>query len=487
MRKLYYWLVCYLLLTSIPAHSFYTQYYQLCAQYLVAGQQVYAAQSRWWFDQFRQVKLITPRPWQGRALTDLEFLQGEKEQSTTGIMRSVEDPIFATRIYFTGTGTPQDLEGIPVVKEDARALVIFLPGAGTEGASGADFNYKANRLARLGIATLSFDYPFHQEASQNNFLQYAQYFVFWLQALIHTYRHPRIPILVIGHSFGANLVAELLKYDPFLSNNAIMLSPGAYNATLEQWMNSFTARRVLARPEFRLNRSGASWVYNVSSQLLWQNPQGNWFPDPTLVNPSLRLRLVYGENDEFIPGPLDKDWLPTDGPRTYDIRWDFRAKFNRVSCLVEPQAGHLLMGHKDKDGLDVAIREILWALGIDPLKENELRAQGGADFNSPLTFLGQQYFFNRFFHYWTETTPSIKQRLSVALKIGDENEARLLEREYRQALDARRAQIIQNIRATETTAPTFYNVNKGDIDRLGSKHVPLTRLFSRYLEFLETP
>ncbi|MCK6597948.1 MAG: hypothetical protein L6Q37_06250, partial [Bdellovibrionaceae bacterium] len=69
-------------------------------------------------------------------------------------MTSFFDPNFQTRIYYSATAKPNQSGEIDVIDNNSKAVVIYFHGSGTENGSGANFNYKGNKLASLGYSSL---------------------------------------------------------------------------------------------------------------------------------------------------------------------------------------------------------------------------------------------------------------------------------------------------------------------------------------------
>ncbi|MGZ3713062.1 MAG: hypothetical protein ACXVBE_14955, partial [Bdellovibrionota bacterium] len=94
-----------------------------------------------------------------KFLSDFDFLDQARYSTDFGRVRSYYDPELKTRVYFGTGGRPNAAGEIPKTDPDAKALVIYFHGSGTENGSGANFNYKANELLSLGYQPMSFDYP----------------------------------------------------------------------------------------------------------------------------------------------------------------------------------------------------------------------------------------------------------------------------------------------------------------------------------------
>lgn len=458
---------------------------RLCGIYLTGQRQVQAAQVVHQY--LRTSQPYSVRPMGVAGPTDYAFLKSEKERSTRGNFHSLRDPRLNTMVHFSLATPPRGLQVAPLLDEQTRGLVIYLPGAGTQGVGGEAFGYQANVLAQLGIAAVSLNYPFHKDGPRDQGFYSSAAFIQWLQNFIYLVRsgYPQVPVVLAGHSMGANLVLELATWDPYLSNRVLALSPASIDANTEYWNANFTPRAVLRDREFRLNREGAQWVYQLSSQMQFKTTiyTGRNFPDPTQMNPALKLRVVWGENDIFIPGPYAADGTPTEGPRTYDLTAVLRQYFSRVDTWQVPGADHRLMSFKDANGQSLAIREIMEALGLDPDREKELRREYGASEREKVAQAGRRYYSDPYFRQWIAEGRT--DELNRVLKDQDANGAQQLLRDYEAVLRARREGILERIKETETTAPEFFAANRDDIAQIGQKNFPVTRLLNRYLEFMD--
>lgn len=292
-----------------------------------------------------------------------EFLSEKRAQNNSGKMTSYFDRELQTRIYYSVTGKP-DHNGItPIVDPNSKGLVIYFHGSGTENGSGANFNYKGNKLSTLGYSSVSMDYPFHRDGPINSKYGSAKFYSGYLLSLINKFRLANKPVILVGHSFGVNVIAEFITRYPFAADSVVLLSPAGFNDELAKWSKEKTSLMLKTFPHFTYNELGARWAGFINRQFTWNKLKKREFKDPTLVNPNLKVRIVSGEWEEFIPGPLDENGLPKKVPRTYDVLAAMKAFFSRATTIMEPNVGHLVHSHNDVNGHDLVLREILAANG----------------------------------------------------------------------------------------------------------------------------
>lgn len=301
-----------------------------------------------------------------------EFLEEKRNQNSNGKMSSFFDEELQTRVYYSAIAKPLSSGQIPVVDPESKALVIYFHGSGTENGTGANFNYKGNRLSQLGYSSLSVDYPFHRDGPINSKYGSARYYMQYIQNVIQKYKIEGKPVILIGHSFGVNVISEFITQFPFSADAAILLSPVGFNKELGTWFKEKTIHMLKSFPHFVYNEMGARWAAFIDRGFTWNKLTKRRYPDPTIVNPKLKVRIVSGEWEEFIPGPLNSEGLPSKEPRTYDVLSEMKAFFSQATTVLEPGVGHLVQSHTDKNGQDLVLREVLLANGEDPSKMSEM-------------------------------------------------------------------------------------------------------------------
>lgn len=363
---------------------------------------------------------------------------------------------FKTRFYFASTAEALPDGSIPWIDPKARGLFIFFHGSGTMKSSGKNYMEQQNELANLGYASLSFDLPFHAEGPEDERFFEVDYFMDWVKRIIQKHRVPGQPVYVIGHSFGPDVSAELISRDPFLVDGAVLLSPASFNPTLDKWQRQKTSRMRFGG-DVLSNEIAGEWAQSVSDQMLWKRRRSSPETDPTLINPKLRVRVLSGNLEEYVPAPLGgPDHLPI-APNTYDICKALKAFFARIHCTIEKGVGHYIFQYEDDQGFGVVTREMLAVDGKTPAERPALLQEAGHRYSTMDAHdqLALRYSQDRLFRKWLDE------------RIGNENVLGLIIREktaaastylaeYQTLHKKRHLSIRQNILSTEKWAPDFF-------------------------------
>lgn len=409
-------------------------------------------------------------------MNDLEFMEESKYiNSTLGVVDTKFVKEFDTQFYFSSLAKPAADGSIPMVDVDAKALVIYLHGSGTMKASGVGFAGKMNALAKLGYSSLSFDLPFHQLGSKNPALADSANFAEYLNKIIEKYKVPGQKVILVGHSFGPDVIAEYVTRYPHGANSAVLVSPGSFDKVTSKWYAEKTSKMDFGDTE--MNDAGGRWAGQVTNGKLWSNPKAKGRVDPTVANPDLDIHVISGDMEEYVPGELDKlTGKPTSKPRDYDVEKVFKQYFSRVDVTIEPGIGHYIFNHKDSLGQDVVMRSVLKANGESLLNEKEIRKQVAQRFaNRPdYELLALRYQKEPFFRKWMDTEaakagiPAIEQ-VKKFVATDDKKGAREILNNYMVVERQRMQAFNDNIKATANWAPEFYAENKVAIDALGAK------------------
>jgi pimeloyl-ACP methyl ester carboxylesterase len=415
-------------------------------------------------------------------LSDHEFLDQARFADEYGLISSRFIPELDTRVYFSATGTPSPEGEVPLVDPKAKALFIYFHGTGTENGSGANFNYKANKLAKMGYATLAFDYPFHQQGSHNPLTAFANRWMSDINKMIEKVRVPGQPIYLVGHSFGVDAISEYITRYPKSVSGALLMSPGGVTPELMKWAQEKTYPMLRTFPHFEFNEGGSRWAGLMRKGFTWNQLDKRKLPDPTVVNPDLKVRVVTGAWEEYVPGPLKEDGLPAHEPRTYDLVGKMKEFFKNADGHVEPGVGHLIFKHNDAEGRDMVIREILGMAGADYADINKMSHETGKRFNRPFhERLLLSYQTDPFFRQFVDERYS-KFQITVLQNRKDEPSAKLLFDQYRVFKAYREELLFKNIFATKEWAPEFYEANKEAIDNYDKSKRDV--LLARYFDFL---
>lgn len=290
-------------------------------------------------------------------LTDMEKM---------GRVQSKYDPKLGTRVYFTSTGLP-DVQGRPqMVDPEAKAVVVFFHGSGTAQSGGANFMANMNKLANLGYSSMSFDMPFHAEGPTKDQFRNADYFMKWVRQVLEPARASGKPVYLVGHSFGPDVIAEYLYRFPFDVQGAALLSPASFNKTLQEWYRTKTSKMSFGG-DVAESTLGGQWAGTVSEGFTWARSGGHG--DPTVVNHDLKVEILSGDREEYVPAPVGgKNGTPI-GKNTYDMERALRPLFRGAHIVIEPGIGHYLFNHNDRTGANVVSRTIYSLLDFDGTKE----------------------------------------------------------------------------------------------------------------------
>lgn len=420
-------------------------------------------------------------------LDDRHYIKMKRTLDRMGIVRSEFNREFDTRVFFTATGVPDANGKIPYVDPNAKALFIYFHGSGTSKASGANFAGKMNRLAQMGFSAVSFDLPFHADGSRNVKMAQADVFYSRVKRFVDQYRAQGVPVYLAGHSFGPDIVAEFATRYPFAVDGVLMISPGGYNKDLEQWFMNRTAWMTALWGDMVTNDDGAAWAGLISASHKWRQPKNAANPDPTLVNPRLKINVVSGQYEEYIPGPLDERGLPLKVDRHYDVPGSIKQLLHGAKVTIEPGVGHYIFEHKDKDGLDVVLREHLAIAGYDLRNEKDLKATSVYNLLPDHQEIARRYSRDEFFkafvdrnHGGWETVKAVLENQNLAL-------ARKLQNDFGKHVSVQRERgLASNIKSTAEWAPAFYTNNKTEIDALDLKKPrPSDALVNKYFNLLE--
>ncbi len=423
-------------------------------------------------------------------LSDYEYIKEKRNLEKLGAVRSFFSKEFDTRIYYTATGAPNAHGEIPVVDPNSRGLFFYFHGSGTNKASGVNFAYKMNKMAALGYSTIAIDLPFHSEGSRSRKMTDPVQFYAMLHNLIHKYHHEGMPVYLAGHSFGPDVAAEYFKrypHDEVLSG-VLMISPGGFNKVLEDWFMNKTAHMTALWGDMVTNDDGAAWAGLLSSGHKWRNPGTPQSPDPTLVNPKVKVKVVTGEFEEYVPGELDARGLPTKTPRTYDMTQAIHDVLRGAEVTVEPGVGHYIFEHLDKNGHDVIIRSMLEMNNQSLFNEKELKATSNFGPMPEPVEVVRKYARDPFFKAWIDASqPGGQQSLLTMMAQGDlVNSRRVLNNYSRYVTMQRDNEVIGHIIDTKNWNSEFYTQHSAEIDAINPQKPRVSdSLLNKYFTMLE--
>jgi pimeloyl-ACP methyl ester carboxylesterase len=408
-------------------------------------------------------------------LDDLEYMEESKYVSSTlGLVDTKFVKEFDTRFYYTATAKPKADGTIPMVDPDAKALVVYFHGSGTMKASGVGFAGKMNALSKLGYSSLSFDLPFHAMGSMNPALSKTKEFAEYIESIIQKYKVPGQKVILVGHSFGPDLIAEYITRYPKSVDSAVLVSPGSFDKATEKWYNDKTSKMDFGDTES--NDMGGRWAGMVTNERTWNKPNTPGRVDPTKANPDLDVYVISGDKEEYVPGELGKDGKPTDKPRDYDVKGAFTPIFSKVDVTIEPGVGHYIFNHKDSQGQDVVLRSVLKANGESMLNEKEIRKAAALRMQNRPGYetMAIRYAKEPFFKKWLDNQAKMQNTdaLSLITKLAssdDKKGSQAMLTTFGFVEKNRLNALYSNIKNTSKWAPEFYNENKVAIDALEGK------------------
>jgi pimeloyl-ACP methyl ester carboxylesterase len=402
-----------------------------------------------------------------------------------GLLDSKYVPEFDTRVYYSATGKPEADGSVPMVDPAAPALFVYFHGSGTKAANGGTGALKMNKLAEMGFANLSIDLPFHGDGTRDPSKAIPEVFAKYVKSMIDKYRRPGQKVVLWGHSFGPDVVFELLTRYPDIADAVVGFSPGSFDKETMRFYTQNTARMAESWANVEKNEEGAHWATTLGQNLAWKDLSLRklyGLSDPTLKSDA-KVIVLSGDREEFIPGPLLPNGRPADAPRTYDIRPTFKKYFAKADVVIEPGAGHLIFNHLDANGHDVMLRELLRSIGYDIKDETALRKQTAERRNNDLDKVAISYSREPFFKRWFDSTFG-EASLSKAIETKDQSIGTKILSAWKSFESKRIEDVFGHIRDTKNWAPQFYNANKELIDPIGTKGYDGTKILIAYRKFL---
>ena len=408
---------------------------------------------------------------------DLKFAAEIRRSDTYGVVDTFYSQRFGTRFYYSSLVPRIPGEAPTLVSPEASRVVIFLHGSGTVKSSGKNFIENMNRLASYGVASFSLDLPFHEDGPISENLYKLDNFMNWIHGIVQEAKKSGKPVYLSGHSFGPDVIWEYLYRYPNSVDGALMLSPAAYDNVLRAWYENFTSKMIFGG-DVQSRELGSTWSESISNQI--HNLKQQRRPDPTVVNPKLALRILWGAQEEYIPAPIGGPTRTPIGDNTYDVKPTLRSFFKNAVLIQEPGIGHYLFQHTDKDGWNVIDREFAALFGLAP--QDLIQTTRIKDLaNTPA---GQRLLirlsYDRLLTSYLEWkfSPKFFRQLKAG-KIPDANVERIMAQYDRDKL-RRYESLAVDILASENANPTFYKNNYDKIQRIkAGEYEPstVTRLY----------
>lgn len=402
---------------------------------------------------------------------DRDFVTYLKTVSSNGRAQSQFDSELQTRIYSTPI--------IPTVSESSpQPFFIFIHGSGTAKSSGRNFFSQMNQLDSIGIASMSFDLPFHMDGPISDRFYDRDYFLSWMNKVIQKYAPKKSQIYFVGHSFGPDVILDYLIDYPQSATGILAMSPAGFNAVLNEWQEKKTDKMKFGGdvPESSL---GGAWAAQMDPQFLWKQPSNN---ARDRLNSNLKITMLIGDSEEYVPGPTGGKNKTPIGKNTYDAKTAFLQLIPSADVVIEPDIGHYLFGHLDKNGNDTVLREMLRIIGIDVSDYKSLVKEFSSKKSSRITpSLELKYLMdsNKLFQSWAAHNVTLRQINSIIKNRNEKTAASILAK-YILIYESRLKTIIEKIKMTQEWAPQFYNQNATAI----AEQKENGRLLSAYADLL---
>ncbi len=293
--------------------------------------------------------------------SDRGFNRMLSEAEKMGQVRSVFDTKLDTRLYYTATGLPDANGRVPMIDPNAEAVVIFVHGSGTSQSGGANFIQNMNRLANIGVAAMSFDLPFHSEGPTKDQFNNADYFMKWVGQIVAIAKASGKPVYMFGHSFGPDVIAEFVNRNPFGVDGIDLVSMASFNRTLDRWQTTHTDKMKFGG-EVPENTMGGIWAAGMSEQFKWNKSGGR--NAPTLVNPNLKVEILWGDREEYAPAPTGGKSKTPIGKNTYDLPAAIRPFFPGANITIASNIGHYIFDHVDANGQNTVMQSVYRMIGF---------------------------------------------------------------------------------------------------------------------------
>jgi len=419
-----------------------------------------ALESKWYN---RAFSLEIPR-WSD----DLSLVKASLEAQAWSSVRTFFSAEWDTQVYYTATGAPSaDDFDIPLVDPDSKGVVLFIHGSGTVKSSGSNFIGNMSSLANLGYTGISIDLPFHSSGSLRERQMQIDYFMKYIGRIIKDLSSFGKPIYLAGHSFGPDVIFELVSRDPFAVKGALAMSPAGFNNVLSSWYKNYTARMKFGG-DVMTNTAGSRWAGAIGDQLTWNR---GIHPDPTVLNPHLNLVILYGDREEYFPAPVGGPNRTPVGPNTFNAEPVLRRFFKNAKIVVAKGIGHYLFDHKDENGQVIVTREMLTLLGENPREIKTLSDRTGAarEARGPATKVAHLYHFDYLFKSWFSSKYE-ERVIREVLRDNDTRRAQVLLNEYLMASEARFKEVMQVVANTKQSDPDFYAANAQRIEEALKKN-----------------
>ncbi len=412
---------------------------------------------------------------------DFSYIDAMQKRERLGQVATFFSKKWDTQMYVSNTGTPDSMGRIPLVDPNARAVVIFFHGSGTMKSSGGNFLANMNTLANLGYSSLAFDMPFHMQGPRDTKFNDSRVFMEWVRSIVLEAKKSGRPVFLAGHSFGPDVALEYVARYPKDVEGVVGLSPAGFTKELSKWYDEKTSKMNFGGA-VASNDAGGIWAATMSSQFLWSKGK---LADPTVVNPNLKVRILSGNREEYVPAPLSAETGLPSGENTYDVTVPLKKVLKNAVVTVEPGIGHYLFEHQDANGNNVVLRELLVGTGISPVNLKEtirdmttaVRAEN-KNIHAPGQ-LAKKYAQDSIFRAWADLTYGPRTTMKTANQGLDALSQKILDH-YQVAQKEREMELYHRVLNTKTTHPEFYDKYKHIIDKANPKVLDTSLLVPFY-------
>lgn len=413
-------------------------------------------------------------------LSDRSYLETSQRKEVLGQVETFFSKKWDTQVYYTKTAQPDSKGRVPFIDPNAKAVYIFFHGSGTMKSGGRNFIPNMNALANLGFAAVSVDLPFHGEGPRDPSFNNSNHFMEWVRAIVLEAKKSGKPVYLAGHSFGPDVILEFAARYPKTIDGVVALSPAGFTKTLANWYDNFTSKMKFGG-DVAENDDGGIWAAVMSKQFLWSRQK---LADPTQVNPNLKIRILSGDREEYVPAPLGGEGNTPIGTNTYDVTAPLMKMFKNATVTIEPNIGHYLFEHLDRHGHNVVMRELLMVADLHPsqLKTLTEQTRKESELNHTPGQLAKKYSQDPLFKSWSDQTYGPGKVLQLAGQNIDNLAQKILD-QYSYAAKVRDAEIFKKIINSKETHPEFYEKYKTIIDKQNPQKVDNT-LFVPYLNLV---
>ncbi len=292
------------------------------------------------------------------------FLSERNRKDIAGIVETEFSKKYDTRFYYTATSKKIDKDLPFQIDPNAKKVYLFFHGSGTAQSSGKNFTGIMNNLAKHGHSAVSFDLPRHGDGPLSEKFRNADYFMKWVDSIIRDLRASGKDVIPAGHSWGPEAMFEQVTLKPFSlgeSGGIVAMSPAGFNKVLSDWYDTNTSKMKFGG-EVPQNDAGSMWAGEMSAQFKWNK---GVLPDPTKVNKKLKVYVLTGDREEYVPAPVGGSKKTPIGPNTYDLEAAIKEFVAGAEVVKEKSVGHYIFNHVDENGHNSVMKALLRAAGED--------------------------------------------------------------------------------------------------------------------------